>query len=84
VDGCIRLGLEGLGYVEGGTLQEAADELVTRLLRVAAALRATDVGLMHSECCADPQLLDFMWKLGDHAAAGGDPRELLFGPHRLA
>lgn len=77
-DGRIRLGLEGLGHVEGETLQEAADELVARVVQVAMAIRASGVGPVYSECCADPELFDFVWRLGAHAAAGGDPRELLF------
>jgi hypothetical protein len=84
VDGRVWLGLDGLGYVEGGTLQEAADELVARVVKVAAALRDTGFGPVHSECVADTDLLDFIWRLGDHAAAGGDPRELLFGPSHVA
>jgi hypothetical protein len=28
-------------------------------------------------------VLDFVWQLGELAAAGGDPRELLFGPNPL-
>ncbi len=39
---------------------------------------------MSSECCADPELLDFVWRVGEYAAAGEDPRELLFGQNRLA
>jgi hypothetical protein len=48
------------------------------------AIRATGVSAVSSECSADPELLDFVWRLGEHAAGGGDPRELLFGPKRLA
>jgi hypothetical protein len=69
--------------VEGRTLQEAADALVARLLQVAMAFRASGVGPVSSECDSDPELLEFIWRLGDRAAAGGDPRELLFGPNRL-
>ena len=36
-----------------------------------------------SECCPDLAVLDFLWELGDHALAGGDPRELVFGPNPL-
>ena len=82
-DGRIRLGLEGLGYVEGETLQEASDALVACALRVATGIRANGVGPVCSECCVDAELLDFMWRLGAHAEAGGDPRELLFGPNAL-
>jgi hypothetical protein len=69
--------------VEGQSLQEAAGALVARLLQVAMAFRAGGVGPICSECCVDAQLLEFVWRLGDHAAAGNDPRELLFGPNRL-
>jgi hypothetical protein len=80
IDGRVRLGLEGFGDAEGATLQEAADALVARLLGVALALRAGGIGPIAGECCADPGALDFVWTLGEHAAAGGDPRDLLFGP----
>ena len=84
IDGRVRLGLEGFSYVEGETLQEAADELVARALHIAMAIRAGGVGPLYSECCPDPALLDFISQLGEHAADGGDPRDLLFGPNPLA
>jgi hypothetical protein len=83
-DGRVRLGLEGFSYAEGVTLQEAADKLVASLLHVAMAFRTSGIGPMCSECHPDPTLLDFIWKLGETAAHGGDPRELLFGPNPLA
>lgn len=82
-EGRVRLGLEGFGDVEGATLQDAADELVAYLLRVAMAFRAEGIGPLYSECRPDPALLDFVWRLGDLAAGGGDPRDLLFGPGPL-
>lgn len=84
LDGRVRLGLPGLRDVEGATLQEAADALVAHLLHVAIALRAGGIGPLSSECGADPAILDFIWKLGDHAQTGGDARDLLFGPNLLA
>ena len=78
-DGLVRLGLPGLRDVEGATLQEAADALVTQLLYIAMVLRAGGLGPLSSECCAEPALIDFIWRLGEHAQAGGDPRDLLFG-----
>jgi cytosine/adenosine deaminase-related metal-dependent hydrolase len=72
--------LDGFGYVGGATLQEAADELVRRMLVVAMAFRASGVGSAYSECRADPGALDLISKLGDVAAAGGDIRDYLFGP----
>jgi hypothetical protein len=79
----VRLGLAGFGDVEGDTLQQAADELVTRLLSIAIVIRSGGVGPLCSECCPDLAVLDFVWQLGEIAAAGGDPRELLFGPNPL-
>src|SRR5262249_25620192 len=83
VDGRVRLGLEGLGDVEGATLQEAADELVAYVLGVAMALHAGGIGPVSTECSPDMALLGFIWSIGEHAAAGGDVRELLFagGPN---
>lgn len=84
IGGRVRLGLDGFGDVDGDTLQEAADELVTRLLSIAMVIRSGGVGPLCSECCPDLAVLDFVWQLGELAAAGGDPRELLFGPNPLA
>jgi hypothetical protein len=83
-DGRVRLGLPGLRDVEGATLQEAADALVVQLLHIAMTLRTSGVGPLSSECSVDPALLDFIWKVGEHAQAGGDPRDLLFGTDRDA
>ena len=80
VAGRIRLGLDGFGDVEADTLQEAADALVARLLHIAIALRSTGIGPVYAAGCPGPAHLEFVWRLGDHAAAGGDPRDLLFGP----
>jgi hypothetical protein len=82
LDGRVRLGLEGFSDVEGETLQEAADALVAYVVRVATALRSA--GPVCSKCSADPVLLDFVWRVGEVARAGGDPRELLLGPNPLA
>ena len=84
VDGRVRLGFDGFGDVEGASLQEAREELVAHLLRVAMALRADGVGPICSECSPDAALLEFVWELGEMAATGNDPRELLFGTKPLA
>lgn len=83
IGGRVRLGFDGFSDVEGETLQDAADALVARLLQIAIALRSGGWGYLSSECAPDPDLLGFVWRLGDLAAAGGDPRELLFGPNPL-
>lgn len=79
----MRLSLDGFSHVEGATLQEAADALVAHMLRVAMAFRAGGFGPVGPECGADREILDFVWRLGDHVAARGDPRDLLFGPTEL-
>ena len=76
VDGRVRLGLEGFGDVEGATLQEAADELVTYLLRVSMSVRAGGVGPLCSECAVEISHVEFLWELGEAAAAGRDDRRV--------
>jgi hypothetical protein len=83
LDGRVRLALAGFGHAEGATLQEAADELVRRVLVIAMALRAGDVAPRSTECMVDPAQLAFVWELGLIAAAGGDVRGRLFGPDGL-
>jgi hypothetical protein len=83
-DGRVRLSLGGFSYAEGETLQEAADELVRRMLVIAMAFRNGGVSPLCSECRPDVSLLDFVWRLGDVAATGGDIRDCLFGPNLLA
>ena len=75
----VRLTLRGLAHGEGESLQEAADDLVRRLLLIAMAFRATGVGRITSECRLDVALLDFVFELGEIAARGGDIRSRLFG-----
>lgn len=77
IGGRVRLGLEGFGHVEEPTLQEAADALVANMVRIAAAVYTG--GPASTELAPDLTALDFIWKLGEHVAAGGDPREFLFG-----
>jgi hypothetical protein len=78
--GRCRLSLGGWAQGEGETLQEAADELVARLLNLVMRFRGGDI-------CVPPALgrpaareLAFVWELGEIAARGGDIRERVFGP----
>jgi len=48
------------------------------------AFRAGGAGPFCSECCPDPARLDFVWRLGELAAAGRDPQELIFRPNTPA
>ncbi len=78
-DGRCRLSLGGLAYGDGRTLQEAADDLLARLLHLAASFRAS--GFRQSP--EGPQLshasLDFIWEIGERAARGEDVRQRVFG-----
>jgi hypothetical protein len=81
----VRLGVDGLVSADGPTLQDAADELVAKVLGVVMAFRSDAIGRISSELCRpDMELVKFIWELGDFAAAGGDIRERLFGPSSLA
>jgi hypothetical protein len=83
LDGRVRLGLAGFGHADGATLQEAADELVRRVLVIALAVLAGDVIPRSTDCVVDPAQLAFIWELGLIAASGGDVRSRLFGPEGL-
>ena len=79
VAGRIRLLLGTLAYGEGATLQEAADDLVARVLALVMAFGSGGIGPVSNEAPPPvPVLLNFLYELGDIAAAGGDIRERLF------
>jgi hypothetical protein len=77
--GRVRLYLGSLAHGDGPTLQDAADDLVQRVLGYAMAFRAT--GIRASSELAPPDLttMDFLYELGEIAATGGDIRNRLFG-----
>jgi hypothetical protein len=77
-EGLVRLQLGGLARGEGPSLQEAADDLIRRLLALVIAFRSS--GFKAScELRPDRETLDFLYELGELAAAGGDIRERVFG-----
>jgi hypothetical protein len=76
--GRVHLTLGGLADAEGATLQEAADELVRRVLLMAMAFRSSGIGPVSSECRVDVALLDYVVELGELAARGCDIRPRLF------
>jgi hypothetical protein len=78
VGGRVRLSLVGFSHAEGATLQEAADELVRRMLLIAMAFRTDGIGKPYAYQ-PDPDALQFIWELGEMAARGEDIRGLLFG-----
>jgi hypothetical protein len=82
VDECrggVRLSLDRFCSAEGPTLQEAADELVWKVLTVVMAFRSRGFAGFSTLCRPDLELVAFLWELGEIAAAGGDIRERLFG-----
>jgi len=78
-DGRVRLTLGALAQGEGGSLQEAADELVRRVLRGRDRVPRERDRPDQPECCADVALLDLVYSLSEIAARGEDIRDHLFG-----
>ena len=77
--GQVRLGLGTFAHGTGPTLQDAADDLVERLLNSALALRAGGLRLCSELGPPDLAALAFLDELGEIAAAGGDIRRRIFG-----
>jgi len=84
IAGRVRLSLDGLFSAEGVTLQEAADELVWKMLVALMAFRSRGVSGLSVMRRPDWRLVDFLWELDKIASAGGDIRERLFGPTGMA
>jgi hypothetical protein len=76
--GCVRLQLGQFARGEGTTLQEAADDLIHRLLVLVMAVRSSGFSAA-CEVRPDLETMDFLYELGDFAAAGGDIRDRVFG-----
>jgi hypothetical protein len=77
--GRCRLWLGGFAYGDGQTLQEAADDLVARLLNIAVCIRQSGLKFSSELAPPDPRWLEFVWELGELAARGKDIRERVFG-----
>ena len=73
----VRLALGGLAHGEGSSLQEAADELVSSILRLVMAFRSSGFRVS-SEMHPDFETMNFLHELGEIAAAGGDIRARVF------
>lgn len=75
--GRCRMTLVGVTYGNGATLQEASRDLVCRVLDLALALRA---GFRAStEARPDPQVVEYLWEIGEMATRGGDIRARVLG-----
>jgi hypothetical protein len=80
VSGRVQVLIDGLGCCgDGQTLQEAADDLIRRLLVVAMAFRSGGTGPFSLEVRPDFAMMEFLYELGEIAAAGGDIRARVFG-----
>jgi hypothetical protein len=73
----VRLNLGGFAQGEGSSLQEAADDLVCSILRLVMALRSSGFRAC-PEAHPDLETMNFLYELGDVAAAGGDIRSRVF------
>ena len=73
---CLQLG--GIARGEGVSLQDAADDLIRRLLGIVLALRSSGFRAA-SELGPDLETMDFLYELGEIAGAGGDIRSRVFG-----
>jgi hypothetical protein len=78
--GRCRLTLVGLTHGDGFTLQEAADDLIARLLDLVLSVRTSGFSFSTDLPPPDYRLFDFIWELGDRVARGEDIRERVFGP----
>ena len=76
--GLVRLQLGGLVRGEGPSLQEAADDLIRRLLGLVIAFRSHGFRVS-CELRPDLETMDFLYELGELAASGGDIRARVFG-----
>ena len=77
--GSVRLHLGSVAHGDGPSLQEAADDLVRRVLVLARAFRTSGFSIA-TELAPDVAALIFVCELDEIAATGGDVRARLFGP----
>jgi hypothetical protein len=74
-----RLSLNGWASGVGSTLQDAADDLLARLLDIGLSIRASGFAVPSELGPPDHECLEFFWRIGDLAARGGDVRAFVFG-----
>jgi hypothetical protein len=84
IAGRVRLSLDGFFFAEGPTLQEAADELVWKMLVTVMAFRSRGISGLSAVGRPDMGLVGFLHELDKIAAAGDDIRERLFGSSGMA
>jgi hypothetical protein len=67
-----------VSYGHGATLQEAADDLVRRLLVYVMAVRSSGLRGCPGVGSPDLAMMNFLHELGELASTGGDIRGRLF------
>ncbi|HXJ81139.1 MAG TPA: hypothetical protein VMS64_20970 [Candidatus Methylomirabilis sp.] len=81
--GRVRITMPGITYGSGQTLQDAADDLVRKVLVIAMTCRSDGIAPAGPELRVDPAIHDFIWELAGIAARGDDIRSRLFGPRLM-
>lgn len=76
--GLVQLELGAFARGRGGSLQEAADDLIRCVLGLATAIHSSGCSASR-ELGQDLEALDFLHELGAITAAGGDIRVRVFG-----
>ena len=79
-NGRVRICLDGVASAEGPTLQEAADELVWKVLVAVMEFRERGPGALAAAGRPCMELVALLWELAEIASDGGDIRERLLGP----
>ena len=74
-----RLSLDGVAWGDGDTLQEAADDLVSRLRTIALTLRSNGWNVPATFGPPDVRVLSFLWRARRDRARGEDIRDRVFG-----
>ena len=75
--GC-RLTLGGVTSGHGATLQDAADDLIARLLNLVMVIRSSGLQIPSELGPPHPQVLQFLWEIGEMASRGEDIRQRVF------
>ncbi len=78
-DGRCRLLLGIYAHGDGDTLQEAADDLVDRVVKAATCFRRRGITFSSEVMPPDLRWLELLYELGGIAAGGGDVRGRIFG-----
>jgi hypothetical protein len=74
----VRIHLGRLAHGDGASLQEAADDLLRRVLAYAAAIRQSGFSVS-CEVMPDLQGMAFLHEIGELAESGGDVRAAVLG-----